>query len=374
MEKTKIIHLLHSVGGVDISLRLILNNINCEIFENIVIHGHSDTASAFYDNKNNKIKAYKIPIFREISIFNDLIAIYKAYRIIRKERPNIIHVHSAKGGIIGRFIGKFIKIKILFTPQAFSYLSESKGIKRTLFLSIEKFFANSNTILLASSNSEKQRALNEVRYKKDKIMVFENCINPITIIEPLSIPKTWPDNYICTVGRPSFQKNIDSMIDVIFEIKKQRPIHLLLVGVGYYAPELENVVNKIKKLHLEYDITLLNWTNREDVLHIISNSQLYISTSRYEGLPYSIIESLALGKPCVVSDCDGNRDLIVDEYNGFVIKNNNTTLFKDKIVDLLTNNSLHRTFSEKALQLYKDKYNIENNIKQLEEIYLQHSI
>ncbi len=238
---------------------------------------------------------------------------------------------------------------------------------------IEKIFANSNSILLASSNSEKDRGINEVNYLKEKVIVFNNCINPITKIEPLSIPKTWPDKYICTVGRPSYQKNIEAMIDVIYEIKKTQTIHLVLVGVGYYSPDLENVKNKIKTLKLEDEITLLNWTSREDVLHIISKSQLYISTARYEGLPYSVIESLALSKPCVVSDCDGNRDLIIDGNNGFVIKNNNSILFSEKIINLLNDSNLLETFSENAFQSFNENYNINLNISGLEDIYLKYA-
>ena len=55
-------------------------------------------------------------------------------------------------------------------------------------------------------------------------------------------------------------------------------------------------------------------------VNIINQSKFYISTARYEGLPYSIIESMSLSKPCIVSDCDGNRDLIEDCVNGFIIK------------------------------------------------------
>ena len=80
---------------------------------------------------------------------------------------------------------------------------------------------------------------------------------------------------------------------------------VVIEGADDYSPE------EIEKLDLKEHITLLKWTKRSDVLNIISNSKLYISTARYEGLPYSIIESLALSKPCVVSNCDGNRDLII---------------------------------------------------------------
>jgi glycosyltransferase involved in cell wall biosynthesis len=250
MKKIKIAHILHCVGGVEVSLRLITKNINPDNYENIIIHGLKDTNAIFSDRNDQELKSYKLPIYREIALLSDLKSIYATYKIIKKERPDIIHVHSAKGGIIGRVVGKFFKIKVLFTPQAFSFLSEKKGIKRFIFLKIEQFFANGNSILLASSNSEKDRGIDEVGYQKEKALLFNNCIDPITNSPKLSLSKTWPDEYICTVGRPCYQKNIDFMIQVFHEVLKEKQTHLVIMGVGHHADQLDLVENLIKELNL----------------------------------------------------------------------------------------------------------------------------
>lgn len=370
MIRNKIVHILHSVGGVDVSLRLILSNIDNTEFENVIIHGQNDTENIFLDKNNQKVKSYKIPINRDISIKNDFKSIIQAYKIIKKEKPNLIHSHSAKGGIIGRIVGRLLGIKVLHTPQAYSYLSTENFLKRRIYIGIEKLFANGNSILLASSNSEKNRATKEIGYKEKNTILFNNSIKPIDQLSDLSIKKTWPDEYICTVGRPSFQKNIELMIRVIFEIKKhQKDIHLVLMGVGYHSPQLDLIKDLIISLDLKSNITLLDWTNREDIFRIINDSKLYISTARYEGLPYSIIESLALSKPCVVSDCDGNRDLIINDFNGFVIKDNNEESFSKKIIEILNNEKLYLKFSQNAKKYFIENFNILDNIKKLEKIY-----
>lgn len=83
MKKIKIAHLLHSLGGVDIYLRLVLNNIDTDAFENIVIHGTKDTNVLFLDKEKNNVKEYKVSIFREISVINDIKAAYHVYRILK---------------------------------------------------------------------------------------------------------------------------------------------------------------------------------------------------------------------------------------------------------------------------------------------------
>ncbi len=373
MDKVKVIQLLNCVGGLEVWLRLTINNINSDKIENIIIHGHEDTNNEFFDKKGRRIKEYKTTILRQISPINDLKAIYECIKIVRKEKPDFIHAHSAKGGVIGRIVGILTRTKVLFTPHAFSYLSEQNKLKRFIFLFIEKTLSTSNNVLIATSNSEKNRAINEVGYKKSKALIFNNSINPINISDALTIQKTWPDEYICTVGRPCFQKNIDFMIKVIYEIKKIKDIHLVVMGVGYHADQLEIVEKLIVELDLTQNVTLLNWTSREDVLQIIRNSKIYISTSRYEGLPYSIIEALALSKPCVVSNCDGNKDLIQDGYNGFVIDKLELQTFTEKILLLLENNSLLNEFSENAYKSFDENYNIDSNISILEKIYYSNS-
>ena len=163
------------------------------------------------------------------------------------------------------------------------------------------------------------------------------------------------------------------MINVFFELNKTKKVHLVVMGVGHHVGQLDSVRTLITKLGMQNDVTLLNWTEQSDVFHIIKNALLYISTARYEGLPYSVIESLALSKPCIVSDCDGNRDLIQHGYNGYIVKNENIMDFKNNILNLLSNEDLLNKFSKNAYQSFIDNYDISKNIHQLENIYLKYS-
>ena len=371
MKKIKIAHVLHSVGGVDVSLRLITENIDTEKFENIIIHGIKDTQTDFLDKNKDIVKSYKTSIFRDINFFKDIKSIFDTYKILKSERPDIIHAHSAKGGIIGRFLGYLLKIKVLYTPQAFSFLSTENKFKRSIYIFIERFFTNNYSYLLASSNSERERGIKNKIFKIEKTLLYNNSIEDKLDSEELSIQVTWPNEFICTVGRPSYQKNIELMIDVLNEVNKE--IHLVIMGVGFHSDKLEEVKQKILKYNLSDKVTLIDWTKRTDIFNIIKNAKIYISTARYEGLPYSIIESLALSTPCIVTDSDGNRDLIKNGYNGYVIKNENVLEFKEKIIYLLNNTDERESFSRNSRKEFLENYDIEKNIKILEKIYIDFS-
>lgn len=372
MSRKKIIHILHSVGGVDTSLRVLLKSIDSSKFENIVIHGTKDN-SKFLDDSGNYVDEYKIPIERDINFIKDFKSIVKAYKIIKKEKPDLIHAHSAKGGLISNGLGYFLKsVTVLHTPQAYSFLSTNNKIKRYFLVFIERLLKNKNSILLASSNSELERGIDEVKYKKSKTALFNNSISPIVLnpeFRDISSHKL-PAEYICTVGRPSYQKNIEMMIEVLKEVKKEIPnIHLVIMGVGVVSPNTENVKRLIKAYGLESNTTMIEWIQRERIFHIVSKSKLYISTARYEGLPYAIIESLSLSKSIIATDCDGNRDLVRDGENGFLVDTDAISVMSDKIIGLIKNDSKRLEFEKKSLQIFNQEFNLDKNISDLEAFY-----
>ena len=232
-------------------------------------------------------------------------------------------MHSSKAGVIARISSLFFKIKVFYTPHAFSFLSTNSFFKRQLYIFIEKVLKTNNTFVLATSVSEKNQAEHIIGYPSSKVMVLNNATPPFD----LSTIKAYPvihSNYICTVARPSYQKNVEMLLDVFLLItNKCNDIHLFIIGAGEYSPDLNKIKKIIVKNNLESNVTILPWIARTNVLSIIKNSKIYVSTSRYEGMPYAVIESMSLKVPCVLTDVDGNRDLVEDGYNGYIIKNMN---------------------------------------------------
>ncbi len=370
--RTKVMHVLHAVGGVDVYLRLLSQAIDNESFELVVVHGVTDTEKPYKDKVQNPIKEYTIDIDRNIHLVKDFKSVIQLYQIIKKEKPDVIHAHSAKGGIIGRLAAFITSTKVYYTPHAFSYLSTQNAIKKKIFLGIEKCFRFRNVSVLATSESEAKRAVEDVGFKKDKVLIYENSVFPIdksALTQALNFDL--PSQYICSVGRPSYQKNIEAMVEVFKKLKTQQPdLYFVLMGVGYYAPHEEKIKNLLKAYQLEKKFIMLPWLSQKEIFQIIDKSKLYISTSRYEGLPYSVIESMALGKACVVSDCDGNRDLIIESENGFVIPQNQLIeKMPQKIMELLQDKDVRKQFEANALKRFDAHYNILNTIESLEFFY-----
>lgn len=364
----KILHILKSAGGVEVAVRMITQHTNPEKITHII--AHDDKSKIYHDKNNNRIKDYLIPIKRELKIIKDIQCFFTLLKIIREEKPNKVHCHSSKAGLIGRFIGLITKLQIIYTPHAFSYLSTQNKLKKAIYIAIEKYTKfQKSTFFLATSNSERERAINDIKYKIDNTDVWNNSIRPIEVNEKLEQFTNY--QYICTVGRPSYQKNIEMLIQAINLIKDEFPdLYLKIIGAGYYSPNTTNLVTLINKFQLQDRVEIIEWCERNEALNYIKNAEFVVSTARYEGLPISIIESLGLGKATIATNVDGNKDLILNDYNGFLVSNEDYKELASKIRTLLKDSKLKLTFENNGLKYFNNNFNVLNNIYKIEEIYI----
>lgn len=365
----KILHIARPIAGVGVYISLLAKHIDNSLFKNFLICNEGENIIEVRNKSGNKIETFHVNIIRKINLINDLKSVFQIIKIIRKVNPDIIHCHSAKAGILGRIVGFFLKKKTFYTPHAYSYLSSDSRLKTIIFKNIERFFGFFPSKTLACSKSEYERAIFELKIKRSKVFIWENSIEDVSHLN-LEKSEIIKGEYICSIGRPSYQKNTELLVKSILRIKKVKPeIHLVILGVGFYSPSLKKIESFILKNNLSKNITLIPWLDRKKSLSILKNSLLYVSTSRYEGLSYAAIEALSLGKPCVLTNVDGNKDLIKNNYNGFLVKESSLDV-SEKILKIINSEKLLLNMSKNAKKKFENFYNIENNIKILEKLYL----
>lgn len=366
----KIVHIARPISGVGVYIDLLTKYIDDKKFTNVLICNIEDDLIEPRNKSGKKIKIHHANLFRKINPIKDLYALISIIKIIKNEQPDIIHCHSAKAGILGRIAGFYLKIKTFYTPHAYSYLSQKNKIKRSIYKFIEKTVSSLSAKTLACSTSEYNRTVKELKIDKEKLCIWNNSIEEHIDLTTINIPVDLPEKYICTIGRPSYQKNTELLINSIIDVKIQiKDIHLVILGAGLYSPSLEKINNLIEKHQLKSNVTIIPWLDRLPTLKTLENSLFYVSTSKYEGLPYSLIEALALSKPCIVTNVDGNKDLVSNNENGFVV-NEDKLEIAEKIILLLTQDLLRKEMGEKSKGLFLAKHSIIKNISKLEEIYL----
>ena len=177
------------------------------------------------------------------------------------------------------------------------------------------------------------------------------------------------NNYIVTIGRPSYQKNPFFLVDVIKGVHEKHPeVQFYLLGVGYYSPDLEEMNQRIEAYGLKDIVVLKEWADHDATMQYVKDSILYLTVSRYEGLPLAVVEALGLGKCIVASKVVGNVDCVHDGYNGRVL-DLNVADFVSAINDLLENPEKIAEYGRNSRELYENEFDIRKRIGMLEDIY-----
>ena len=361
----KIMHIGQLIGGLDVYIRNSVAYLNDEFIDFVIIHGKDDKSRPVIRN-NNIVKEYTVSLSRSLNFWKDLLCLIQVIKLIVKERPDKIHCHSAKGGMIGRVAGLLTQTKTFYTPHAFSFLSSSSKLKYKIFLFLERI-TRFNSYLLACSESERQMGIKLVGYKEERALVWHNSV-PDASWKHGKIEVT-KEHFISYIGRPCYQKNPFFLLDVIRKVMEvDSSIKFYLLGVGYHSPYLEEMQKRISELHIEDNIILQPWLLHDDCLEYVRKSMFYLTVSLYEGLPLSVIEAMSLGKAVVASDVTGNKDCVINGVNGYLLPFD-ADVFAQKILELLKNEDRRKTFEINSRKIYLSKFQIEKQIFMLQTIY-----
>lgn len=177
------------------------------------------------------------------------------------------------------------------------------------------------------------------------IQLLQNAIDVKRFERPMDFNKVRDNVFnMVSIGRLDKNKNHQFLIDVVLELKKREiPVHLTILGEG---DERISLQEKIVQLNLSDQLSLVGL--QEKVEMYLWNADLYLHSAIYEGFGLSIIEAMACGLPVVCTDGRGNRDLIQEGENGFMVGERDPTLLADKIELLLKNDILRQEMGEKA--------------------------
>ena len=358
--KKKVLHIVESFGSGVFSFLVDLVNGTYKDFDITIAYGvREETLDNFREYFDESIKFIKVENFtRSINPKKDLKALKEIKDIIKNEKPDIVHLHSSKAGILGRLAVNGNKIKMFYNPHGFSFLKkDDTKLKRMIYWLIEKITViwNRKCTIVGCSNGE---YLEAKKLNKNSV-----CINNGIDINKLKeetkglVPNkiNYKNIKICTVGRIGYQKNPEMFNKIAEAFPK---IGFTWIGEG-------DLRNKLTSKN----INVTGWKERKEVLQILNNNDIFILTSLWEGLPISLLEAMYMKKICIVSNCIGNRDVIVNGNNGFVANEIND--FIKYIQEILDKKIDVQTLVINANQDVLNEYNIEKMVDKYKKEYLK---
>ena len=254
-------------------------------------------------------------------------------RAVREFEPDVLHLHSSKAGFLGRFVRALYRwpCRTLYSPHGLSFLDPDRHAQNALFRSLEWLAARSGALPVGCGRGEADLL---ARLSRREALLLENPVDEFFFGAPRS-PAAVPT--VMTVGRLSRQKAPETFAAVARSVRQHTPeARFIWVGdgdVGY------------RTLLEEAGCEVTGWCNRAAVAQQLARAHLYLQTSRWEGMPISVIQALAAGVPCVVNDCIGNRDAVEDGMDGFVAA---PDALADRVLQVLGDAPLRERFGAAA--------------------------
>lgn len=303
----------------------------------------------------------EIDIDRKIGLSN-IATIYNLYKYFKKQRFDIVHVHTPVAAVLGRIAARLAGVPlIVYTAHGFYFHENMPPGKLKLFVSIEKAMATYTDIIFTQSREDYDFAVKTGIVGKKGIWHISNGIDldkfaPENTPDDKNIIKESlfinpSDSIITFIGRMVKEKGIIDLIEAFLIINSQMPnTKLLLVGDTLESERDQAVKRKLVQLifthNLEDKVVFCGF--REDIPELLSITDVFVLPSYREGMPRSIIEAMAMGKPVVATDIRGPREEVIDGETGYLIPTANPQALAQAILDILRDKSRARKMGREA--------------------------
>lgn len=282
-----------------------------------------------------------VPMTRKITPLKDLLSLYKLIKLFIKEKPDIVHTHTPKAGLLGMMAAKIAAVKIRIHTVAGLPLMVEKGAKKKLLIFIERITGFCATNVWPNSNSlldyiEQEKLVISKKLKviskgsSNGVNIKKFNIEPLKPEEKVNIFKKIDHHfdeknyYLLFIGRLVKDKGITELVESFRNLlNKKKGIYLMLVGD--FEQELDPLPQHIcDEIINNKNILFFGWQNEVSIFYKLAN--LFVFPSHREGFPNVLLQAGACGVPIACSKIEGNSDIVENECGLFFEKENAQSL------------------------------------------------
>jgi glycosyltransferase involved in cell wall biosynthesis len=310
-----------------------------------------------------------IPFTRKITPVKDLYCIWLLIKLFKEEKPDIVHTHTPKAGLLGMIAAVMAGIPIrIHTLAGLPYLLSAKQ-KRKVLVAMEKLTFKACTELWPNSFSLKEFILAENLVETSKIKVIEggssNGVNLEAfdrsqlkenhlVAAMMRVAPGENDFIILAVGRLVKDKGIEELVEAFLKSKIINKSKLVLLGS--FEQDLNPLaVDVIRKINDHPRIVHIEWSDH--VSHYMAISDVLVHASHREGFPNVLLEAGAISCPIICSDIPGNTDLVDHQKTGLVFPVKNKEALREALEFAFVKKEKMYSFADELYKEVASKYN-----------------
>ncbi len=335
--RTKVLHVITRLDRGGSAQNTLLTCLGLsDRYEMVLVHGLSlesqmtdrewqSVHSGIVKAKDLGVKVVPISsLVRKIAPVQDLQAFFSLWRLMLQERPDIVHTHTSKTGILGRWAAKMAGVPIIVhTPHGHVFYGHFGPLVSRFFLAIERLTASITDCMVALSEGERNDYIRFSVSSPDKIVTIHSGVEidrymkaEVNVEEKRRSLGLNPNALVVgTVGWLLPIKGPIHLLNAMAHIWRNHPeIRLVFVGKG----ELEGKLRaEASRMGVSERVTFLGW--RDDIPEIMQILDIFVLPSLNEGMGRVLVEAMAAGRPVVASRVGGILDLVEHKKNGFLV-------------------------------------------------------
>ena len=318
-----------------------------------------------------------VPMTRSITPFKDLVSFFKLRNILKKYKPDIVHTHTPKAGLLGMLAARSLGVKTRIHTVGGLPLIIEKGFKRWLLMLTERLTYLGATEVWPNSRSMMNFIIEKKLASEQKLAIIDNgSTNGIDLKKfsrqslneetknkiRESIPHQDGLKILC-VGRMVKDKGIEELVSVFEKLQHDYPLQLILAGP--FEPHLDPLSSQTLDTIINNPaITHITWS--DSIEYYMALSDIFVHPSHREGFPNVILQAGAMHLPVICSNIPGNADIIRDKITGMMFEVKN----EDDLYNTLKFAIENKQCREKIAEALYDEVTQLYNRKRIHEVIL----
>ena len=355
------------ITTADISLNSLLKGQLRYLSQHFEVVGvAADTGVLHQVAEREGVRVVDVPMHREISLWADCKSLWSLIKLFRRERPDIVHANTPKASLLGMVAAVLCRVpNRIYTVTGLRF-ETTQGVLRFVLKTMERITCLCATKVIPEGDGVKSILLRERITRKPMQKVFNGNINGVdlewydrteSVMQRASeVRGDSTDFTFVFIGRIVRDKGINELVNAFQLLNLEFPDTRLLL-VGAYEEKLDPIKpESVQVINTNSNIEHVGVKREDDLVAYYAASDCFVFPSYREGFPNTVMEAGAMGLPCIVTDINGSREIIIDGKNGVIIPYKDEDALYQAMRDMLVEEDKYKEYRSNARPLIQSRF------------------
>lgn len=300
---------------------------------------------------------------RRIALGQDVISLLALIRLIRKEKPWMVHTMTPKAGLLGMLAARICGVPVRMHTFTGLVFPTATGIKKRLLMLTDRITCACATFINPEGEGVKNDLMRFGITHKELHIIGNGNVNGVDVSyfdrtdEVLCQAESIREEgciTFCFVGRIVGDKGINELVEAFLKLVSEFPACRLIL-VGDFEEKLDPVMPVVRQIIFENEqIVFAGW--QDDIRPYLAASDVFVFPSYREGFPNVVLQAGAMGLPCIVTDINGSNEIVHDRVNGLIIPPRDKDALWKAMKIMVTDETIRREMGDRARNIIINRY------------------